>query len=255
MKKMSLSLLIFTSDKMAKEIAENLKAVRPNWDWKISFVADPQSAIERFKALKPALVFLGEKLPETTPSAFGRELMKISTESSLFCFSESESEDRHEFESLLWPVVSWEQCADQILSGLSKELQEKLGGRKNLSPLRSSLLNYSKQYQTSAATNSDLKKRVWIPVHRNLQKSAVTEGFSAKDPGKVLAQEQREIQVASKMEWLILGGSILMGSAFWIYQPEEEMVLLSGLRLMSGAVVAVSFLGFFISRAFFKFKK
>lgn len=254
MKKISLSLLIFTSDKMAKEIAENLKAVRPNWDWKISFAADPQSALEKFKILKPALVFLGEKLPETTPMVFGRELMKISTESSLFCFSETESEERHEFETLQWPVVSWELCADEILSGLSKELQEKLGGRKNLSPLRLSLLNYSKQYQTSAATNLDLKKRVWISMHRHSPKKTDCEAPSTMIQGKLLVQESREIQVAAKMEWLILGGSILLGSAFWLYQPEEEMVLLSGLRWMSSAVVAASFLGFFISRAFFKFK-
>jgi hypothetical protein len=203
-------------------------------------------------------VVLHENLPETTPEVFARELMGIASEMSIYCFSASGTSDSYELEALAWPPVSWSRVVEQILAGLPSELREKWGFSDSTGPLADELRAYCEKYRQSeviSASELAMVRRAWIPVERGSRSQpavgAATQAPSSQASSEAWADSAYtfETRAPSRIELTVLGVSLAFAMGAWLYQPEEEMMLLAGIRFVASVVVGASFMGFFAMRA------
>lgn len=263
MKHTEVRILIFANDQWMRECSEGLRSVETDFGfhWKFELASDNQTALEKFRLYRPDLILVGDKLPETTPLQFAKDLFRVSSEMSLFLLSSGEHGDNPEFDVVPWPIISWAELADQLILSLRLDQQERLGGRKHSSRLRIRLAKHYENTTQESIQQEDLSldqtdKYSWIP--RQSQKSHLAPAPINTDSNSKLLQSSNEraslsqtsmaSKVSAKSEWLLLSLVFVFCMLAWSYQPEDELVLLSGFRLLSSIVVGAGFLGFFVTR-------
>ncbi len=259
----SIEVLVFANSKIAAELAQNLKSQRSDVEWRFHNCEDLKQTWSVFKSINPPIVLLEANLPETTPKKIAHEMLSEFAGTSIYCLGK-DTEASVELESILWPPESWQDAVLQILSGLSLEKLERLGGFNDASSEANKLEAYAKRYISQEPLAFQLESYSWIPLPQSQTESLSNDRQSATHLNSsaniannffssAISRATIEQSVSMRAtDWLVLAFSLILPLAIWLLKPDSDSILVEALQWLSMIVCLAVWLGFFATRIFIR---
>lgn len=250
-----IKVILFMDPKSAVTIQKELKSHFPSLPWSFRSAGDQLLALELYRQETPQIVILDENLPETSPVKIAQDMNRYSAGASFFVLSSKAELIHPTLESLDWPPVSWIHFGESLIQGLPLNEIERLSGWRLKSLADDALFLHAEKYRKEDGKDARWLKMAWIPVSSSDFLVEQSQKGSAAIMAKVDSGSGFPSVTLSIWNFLISGLVFAAGFGLWIYQPEEDYLLLAGLKWASSIMSIALILGLFVQLVLVKAQK